>query len=132
METWNLYTEDLEEGEINSVFEEGSHSEGDLEFSDSCLVKGSFEGSLRCVTPEGRLYIGEHGEVQGMLESPTIVIYGKFHGVAQASASIELRASAQVEADLKAPSVLMEEGCYFKGQTNMDAQNEKNQGGPVK
>jgi len=108
-----------------------SPSDASAEQTAPCVLKSGtrFEGlvALRapgriegCVSGEviasGRLWIGRSARVNARIAAPEIVIAGEFEGEAEASARIELLATARVRAVLETRNLVLAEGCFFEGQ----------------
>jgi len=86
------------------------HFEGTVQL-DSC-----FEGEIHT---KGVLVVGEHAVIRGTVSVGTLISSGKIHGAITAADKVQLLKSAVQIGDVQAPVFSIEEGAYFRGQTNM-------------
>ncbi|THJ20458.1 MAG: polymer-forming cytoskeletal protein [Nitrospira sp. CG24D] len=86
------------------------HFEGTVQL-DSC-----FEGEIHT---KGVLVVGEHAVIRGTVSVGTLISSGKIHGAITATAKVQLLKTAVQIGDVQAPVFSLEEGAYFRGQTNM-------------
>jgi cytoskeletal protein CcmA (bactofilin family) len=91
---------------------------GDLSASEDLLIQGRIEGSI--THDADNLTVGAHGDVRADIVARRVIIQGKVEGDVRASESVAVEASAQVEGNLRAPSVGLKEGAKFKGGIDMD------------
>jgi cytoskeletal protein CcmA (bactofilin family) len=100
--------------DVPSVLEAGQAFSGVLAISGPARIDGELEG--RIVGP-GPLWIAPGGSVTADLDLESVVVGGSVRGDIRASARIELLASASVEGDLSAPTLLVAEGCHWNGRS---------------
>lgn len=86
------------------------HFEGTVQL-DSC-----FEGEIHT---KGVLVVGEHAVIRGTVSVGTLISSGKIHGAITAADKVQLLKTAVQIGDVQAPVFSLEEGAYFRGQTNM-------------
>ena len=86
------------------------HFEGTVQL-DSC-----FEGEIHT---KGVLVVGEHAVIRGIVSVGTLISSGKIHGAVTAADKVQLLKSAVQIGDIRAPLVSIEEGAYFRGNTEM-------------
>ncbi|HEX7767363.1 MAG TPA: polymer-forming cytoskeletal protein [Nitrospira sp.] len=86
------------------------HFEGTVQL-DSC-----FEGEIHT---KGVLVVGEHAVIRGTVSVGTLISSGKIHGAITAADKVQLLKTAVQIGDVQAPVFSIEEGAYFRGQTNM-------------
>jgi cytoskeletal protein CcmA (bactofilin family) len=96
------------------VLEAGQSFSGVLAIRGPARIEGELHG--RIVGP-GPLWIAPGGSVEADLELETVVVGGSVRGDIRASARIELLASASVEGDLSAPTLLVADGCHWNGRS---------------
>ena len=66
-----------------------------------------------CVT------VGASGLVEADIEAETAVVAGRMHGNVFAREKMELQAKCEMEGDIKAKSLVIEQGAVFCGACNM-------------
>ena len=93
---------------------------GDIEGAEDVLVQGHVEGT---VTLQGhRLTIGEEGDVNATVNAGTVIIDGRVQGDLQASDQVVVHQSGKMLGNIRAPRVVLEDGCKFKGTIDMDVE----------
>jgi len=114
------------EGGVVPVVPAGAAFEGTLAYRGAVRIDGRLHGE---VIATGALEIGEHGEVRARVEVDELVVAGHLQGDAVAKRRIELRASARVEGNLRAPIVILADGCRLQGRLECKpAQPARSQG----
>ena len=90
---------------------------GDVTGNEDLLIQGEVDGS---VTLEKHVVgVGSEGRVKANIIGRVITIDGKVEGDLTAQEQIILRGSAQVQGDIKAPRVVLEDGATFRGLVDM-------------
>lgn len=90
--------------------------EGALCSQGAVRVDGKITGGISAQ----ELIIGERGQVEGDVQATSVVIAGKITGNVTCEESLELRSSAQVQGDIHAPTLHIDEGATFEGQCLMN------------
>ena len=90
--------------------------EGKLSFKDTVRIDGGFKGEI---ASENTLIVGESGEIEATITSPTVVVSGAVTGNIHASQKVVLHKSAHVEGDIETTSIVVEEGAIFNGRLAM-------------
>lgn len=98
------------------VIGKGIRVKGEVTGEGSLLVEGEVEGRVAL----DRLTVQTGGVVNADIEVDSAVIYGEASGNISANDKVEVKASATVRGDLRAPSIVIEEGAEFKGSVHMD------------
>lgn len=101
---------------LNAMLGAGSVFEGKLHFEGQVRIDGTFTGEI---TTTDLLVIGEGAKVSATINCGSVEIKGHITGNIIASDSIILRATAQVHADIYAPSLVIDKGALFEGNTRM-------------
>lgn len=114
-----IWKNEAGDGELNGFLDRGSRLEGDLNFANSFRVDGQLVGT---VTSDGKLIVGDEGEVQGEVHVHQVLVSGTLRGRVRASGRIHLTPSARVYADLETVSLVIEEGAMFEGRCAMGPQ----------
>lgn len=93
--------------------------QGKLSFNDpvNLCINGNFEGVL---DTRGTLTIGDKAKVKADIIGEKIIIKGDVEGEIKAKINLKLAASAKLRGNIITPSLLIEEGAYFKGLCDME------------
>jgi len=102
--------------EVTAFLGKGTEFEGKLTFHGSTRIDGHFKGEI---STDGNLIISEQGLVEANIHASHIVISGEVHGNITADQRVDIHAPAKVFGDIKAPSVVIDEGVIFEGRTRM-------------
>lgn len=99
-----------------SVLGGGMTVTGDVTGEGEFRIEGRVEGS---VTTTGRVVVDANGEVEGGIEAQEVVASGKISGNIRAKDAVRLKNGCQVEADVQAPTIELEEGGTVNGRLDM-------------
>ncbi len=86
---------------------------GKLCFFRDARVDGQVEGDVESAKS---LTIGVHGEVNGDIESDSVVIAGRVEGNVVAKRQIRLAGTAYIVGDLETSGIVIEEGAQVEGK----------------
>ena len=105
--------------EDNKILNVDASMQGKLSFNDpvNLCINGNFEGDLET---RGTLTIGEKAKVKAKIIGEKIVIKGEVEGEVKAKISLKLSASAKFKGNIITPSLIKDEGAYFKGLCDME------------
>jgi cytoskeletal protein CcmA (bactofilin family) len=101
---------------LNALLGAGSVFEGKLHFEGQVRIDGTFTGEI---TTTDLLVIGEGAKVSATINCGSVEVKGNITGNINASDSITLRATAHVQADIYAPSLAIDKGAVFEGNSRM-------------
>jgi cytoskeletal protein CcmA (bactofilin family) len=90
---------------------------GEVKGSEDLIVDGQVEGSVNL--SESRLTIGPTANVAANLSAKDILIMGQVQGNLVASGRVELRAGCQVEGDIRALRLAVEDNAVFRGKVDL-------------
>lgn len=103
--------------------EQGAHIgrsvviKGDISASEPIRVSGRVEGTIEAA---GHTVTVEHGgQIEADVTAAGIVIAGSVKGSLVAEKSVELRGTAEVEGDVTAPSIRVDDGAYVRGKVEV-------------
>ena len=102
-----------------SVIGETLYFKGELTAGEDLVIEGTVEGTINqgkcCLTvkPKGRLVAN--------VNATKIFIEGKVKGDLNATVSVKIRRGGEVEGNIVAPTVALEEGATFNGNIEMRA-----------
>lgn len=90
---------------------------GEVKGSEDLIVDGRVEGTVSL--PENRLTIGPHADVAADLYAKDILVLGRVQGNLAASGRVELRAGCQVEGDIRALRLAVEDNAIYRGKVDL-------------
>lgn len=103
----------LKGGEGNCVVSSGTKIEGGFASSENIRLDGALVGELRC---DRRLVIGEAGLIEGKVTAAEAVIMGRIVGDVAVAGALHLMATARIEGDISAGSLIVDEGARYNGR----------------
>ncbi len=103
-------------GDLNGFLDAGSHIQGELRFEDTFRIDGRVTGKI---VSEGDLVVGERGEVDGEICVGRVFVSGTVRGSIKATRRLEITAAGRVHARLDTPSLVVEDGALFQGESAM-------------
>jgi cytoskeletal protein CcmA (bactofilin family) len=103
--------------DLNALLGRGSEFDGKLSFEGTVRIDGKFTGSI--VTKDV-LVVGEGAVVSAEIDCGTIIVHGQIVGNVRALVGVELHSPARVKGNIQAPSLMIEKGVTFDGQTKME------------
>jgi cytoskeletal protein CcmA (bactofilin family) len=92
--------------------------QGDLTGEEDLVIEGRVEGKIDL--KQQSVTIGESGRVQADVFGRTITVEGEVRGNLVADEQITVRRTGQVQGNLTAPRVSLEDGAKFKGSIDME------------
>jgi cytoskeletal protein CcmA (bactofilin family) len=104
-------------GDLNALLGRGSEFEGKLTFEGTVRIDGKFNGQI--VTNDV-LVVGEGAKLSAEVTCGTIIVHGEVTGNIKAKTSVELHTPAKVRGNITTPSLMVEKGVMFEGQTKME------------
>ena len=90
---------------------------GDVKGSEDLIVEGRVEGTV--ILTEGRLTIGPNASVAADLTAKDILIMGQVQGNLIATGRVEMRAGCQVEGDVRALRLAIEDNAAYRGKVDL-------------
>lgn len=101
---------------ISGIIEHGCFFEGNLSFSGILRIAGQFQGKI---FTQDTLIINENAIVEAEVIAGVVIISGKFKGKIKANSRVEIKKPAYFVGSIISPSLLVEEGVTFKGETKV-------------
>lgn len=99
-----------------TILTPGCHFNGKLFCRGSSRIGGRIEGEI---ISEGLLIIEEEASITARIQAEEIIVQGQVKGQVEASLRVELSSSSRVDGDVITPSLVINEGAIFNGQTTM-------------
>ena len=90
---------------------------GEVKGSEDLIVDGRVEGTV--TLSESRLTIGPNADVAADLSAKDVLILGHVKGNVLASGRVELRAGCNVEGDIRALRLAVEDNAVFRGRVDL-------------
>jgi len=100
-----------------SIIGESLHFKGELSAGEDLIIEGTVEGKIN----QGKccLTLTPKGKILADVRATKIFIEGYVKGNLHATVGVTVRASGQVEGNIVAPKVALEEGATFNGSIEM-------------
>lgn len=101
---------------IQAFMGAGITFEGHVVFNENMRLDGIVRGKI---SAKDLLVAGKTADLQAEVSVGTMIISGRFQGNIKARKSVELRFPAQVDGEIEAPVITIEEGVVFNGKIKM-------------
>ena len=103
--------------DLNALLGRGSEFDGKLTFEGTVRIDGKFTGTI--VTGDV-LVVGEGAKISAEITCGTIIVHGEISGNIRAKSAVELHHPAKVRGNIETPSLMVEKGVLFEGQSKME------------
>jgi len=90
---------------------------GEVKGKEDLVVDGRVEGTVTLA--ESRLTIGPNANVAADLSAKDVLVLGKVQGNVVASGRVELRAGCNLEGDIHALRLAVEDNAVFRGKVDL-------------
>lgn len=101
---------------VISIIAAGMKVVGDCTTDGTLRIEGSVEGTVRAGKA---VVIGKDGLVDGHVHTQDAVVGGRITGSLTAASRLELQATAQVDGEVRARRMQLEEGAVLNGKVTM-------------
>jgi len=95
---------------------------GNIEVEGGILVDGKIEGDIKA---KGILIVGKDGYIIGNVWASDLIISGKIEGKAFIRNRVEVQSSGKIEGELHCKILVVDEGGYVNGITDMKYQENE-------
>lgn len=102
--------------QLNGLLDHGCDFDGKLVFEGTVQINGNFRGEI---VSDGTLIVGSEAHVEANVKVDGLVVEGNVRGVIEAKKIVELRRGCRLIANITTPSLVIEEGAVFHGESNM-------------
>lgn len=99
-----------------TILTPGCHFNGKLYCKGSSRIGGRIEGEI---ISEGLLIIEEEAIITAKIQAEEAVIQGQVKGQLEATSRVELTSTSRFDGDVITPSLVINEGAIFNGNTTM-------------
>ncbi len=96
----------------------GIHINGDISGEENLLIEGKVDGKVRVEAHQ--VEIGRSGLVKADISAKVIKIAGKVRGDIKGTEKVVISSSGNVQGNIVAPRMTLEDGAIFKGSIDMD------------
>jgi cytoskeletal protein CcmA (bactofilin family) len=103
--------------DLNALLGRGAEFEGKLTFEGTVRIDAKFTGSI--VTNDV-LVVGEGAKIGAEISCGTIIVHGEVNGNIKAKTAVELHHPAKVRGNIETPSLMIEKGVIFHGESKME------------
>ena len=92
--------------------------EGDLHGEEHLIIEGSMKGNVEM--EKHNFAVGSKGRVEGEINAQSVRISGQMIGNVRTKGKVEITKEADFMGDIKAKSISVEDGAYFKGSIELE------------
>lgn len=92
--------------------------QGQLTGNEDLSIEGQVEGRIEL--PNNELTIGAEGRVVAEIHAQSVIVVGRVRGDITATERVQIQANGEVEGDVTAPRIAVEEGAVLHGALRMD------------
>jgi cytoskeletal protein CcmA (bactofilin family) len=92
--------------------------EGQIKGEEHLVIEGTLKGNVEM--EKHNFMVGANGRVDGEIRAQNVSISGQLQGTINALGKVEITKEADFYGDIKAKSLSVEDGAYFKGSIELD------------
>ena len=100
---------------------------GTIKFETELSFDGKLEGEI--ISDGGILTLGKNADVRGDLKIKSVVVHGTVTGNISVAERCELKSTSQLNGDLKAMRIVIEEGAIFIGKAEVTPKSKADRAG---
>ena len=104
---------------LNTIIGQGTVLKGECSVKGTVRVDGVIDG---CLIASGVAILGKSGCVKGDMKVQNAIVGGKVEGNVIAQGRLELQTGANVQGDVAARKLIVEEGVFFDGSCSMETE----------
>lgn len=112
----NLTSFTTEPASSKNVLSNDVEVTGTLKFESELIFDGKLDGEI---ISDGVLTLGKNAHVKGEVKTKAVTVHGTVNGNITVTERCELKASSQLNGDLKAMRIVIEEGATFIGKSEV-------------
>ena len=106
-----------ETAEESTVIGENISIEGNIHGAEHLVIEGSMNGNIEM--DKHNFTIGSKGRVEGEINAQNVKVSGQMIGNIKTQGKVEITKEADFMGDIKAKSISVEDGAYFKGSIEL-------------
>jgi cytoskeletal protein CcmA (bactofilin family) len=92
--------------------------EGQIKGEEHLVIEGAMKGNVEM--EKHNFTVGPNGRVDGEIRAQNVSISGQLNGTIHAMGKVEVTKEADFYGEIKAKSISVEDGAYFKGSIELD------------
>ena len=92
--------------------------EGDIRGEEHLVIEGSMKGNVEM--EKNNFTIGSKGRVEGEINAQNVKVSGQMIGNIKTQGKVEITTEADFIGDIRAKSISVQDGAYFKGSIELD------------
>ncbi len=123
-------TPHFEKKDDKTIIGEHISIEGDIHGDEHLLVEGSVKGNI--VMDKHNFALGPKGRFEGEIQAQNVSISGQMVGNIKTQGRVEITKEADFLGEVKAKSISVGDGAYFKGTIELDREPHRNKTIPGK
>ena len=112
-------TRDIASGRKSGMIGPSITIHGDVTGEEDLVVDGVIEGTVNL--KENNLVVSENGKVTANVNARIIRVDGEVKGELRGTEQVSISPTGKVSGDIRAPRVVLEDGCQFKGSVDMES-----------
>jgi cytoskeletal protein CcmA (bactofilin family) len=101
-----------------TIIGENISIEGQIKGEDHLVIEGVLKGNVEL--EKHNFTVGLNGRVDGEIRAQNVSISGQLRGTIKALGKVEVTKEADFLGEIKAKSISVEDGAYFKGSIELD------------
>ena len=101
-----------------TVIGEKTSIEGDIRGEEHLVIEGSMKGNV--LMEKNNFIIGSKGRVEGEINAQNVKVSGQMIGNIKTQGKVEITKEADFMGDIRAKTISVEDGAYFKGSIELD------------
>ena len=101
----------------NTIIGEKISIEGNILAEENLTIEGFMKGNVKI--EKHSFGVGSKGRVEGEIHANNVLISGLLHGKVNATGKVEITKNADFYGAIKADSIAIEEGAFFKGEIEL-------------
>jgi len=101
-----------------TVIGENISVEGNIRGDEHLVIEGSMKGNIEM--EKHNFTVGSKGRVEGEINAQSIRVSGQLIGNIKTNGKVEITKEADFMGDIRAKSISVEDGAYFKGSIELD------------
>lgn len=102
-----------------TIIGQDTQIKGEMIFEGSAKILGKFDGKI---TSKGEVQVGEGAVCKATIDSATLIVDGEICGNVTVRDRLKLNATAKVNGDIIAKTLIVAEGATFLGQCQVGAE----------
>lgn len=111
------YRSDFQDPKGSAVIGKSVTIKGEIHSREDLTIDGEVEGVVEL--NENRLTVGPNGKVHASVKAREIIVLGTILGNVDVTDKIEIRKDAKLVGDIRTSRIVIEDGAYFKGSTDI-------------